>query len=187
MTFFKHDKIKYDHLLGVPFEFGTNDCYEAGRRLFRDNTPIELPDYARPNDFWLGVEELYLDNFQKEGFRTVQDFSLDKLQPLDVFLVALPDPRRVNNKIITNHCAVYVGGGMVFHHRLGRLSECVQYKGVLREYTTHVIRHKDVPKLEEKRENLDIMSKLLPHKRALLEKALASGNQFSKDSEKDSQ
>lgn len=179
MTFFKHDRIEYKHLLGVPFEFGTNDCYEAGRKIFRDNTPIELPDYARPNDFWLGVEELYLDNFQREGFKNISDISLDKLQPLDVFLIALPDPRRVNNKIITNHCAIYVGDSLVFHHRLGRLSECVAYKGMLREYTTHIIRHKDVPRFEPKRDNLDIMQKLLPHKRVMLEKVLNGQNKTS--------
>lgn len=171
MTFFKHPTIKYDHLLGLPFIFGTNDCYEIARRVYADNTPIQLPAYARPNDFWLGVEDLYLNNFMKEGFTQI-DVPLTDLQPLDAFLIAIPDTRQKTPRIITNHCAVYVGDGKVIHHYLNRNSECVNYKGWVREFTTHVIRHKDVPRLEQLSESFDIMNAIPKHKRHKLMEAM---------------
>ena len=169
--FFKHPEIKYEHLMGAPFIFGTNDCYELGRKVFAENTPIQLPPYARPNDFWLGVEDLYLNNFQREGFVQI-DVPLNELQPLDVFLIAMPDNRQTSSRTITNHCAIYVGGNKVIHHYLNRASECVTYKGWVRQFTTHVIRHRDVPRLQPKSEDFDVMQMIPRHKRVKLMEAL---------------
>ncbi len=168
--FWKHDPIIYQHLLNHPFDHGKRDCYTIPVKLFADNTPITLTDYARPNDWWLGNANLYIDNFRKEGFKLI-DEPLDKIRILDCFLIAIPDNRDPSH-IVTNHCAVYVGEGKVVHHRLGDVSRCVPYRGWLREYTTHTVRHQDVPELKVKSRTEDLMDYILPHKRALLQQAL---------------
>lgn len=171
-------KLRYKHLIGKQFAMGKNDCYSIFRAVFDDNLNIKFPNYARPNDWWLEENlNYYVDRYKKEGFQLLEDPSLDDLQPFDVMLIAIPDPRDLK-RIVTNHCAIYLGDGMVLHHRMGTLSSVVPYRGVLRNLTTHIVRHKDVPDLRDKTlKKLNAMDYLLPHKRELLMGALnESGN-----------
>lgn len=166
-------KLRYKHLLGKPFSMGKTDCYTMLCRMYEDNLNIELTNYARPDGWWLeeGVD-LYLDNYKSEGFSLVVDAELADLRPFDVLLIAIPDPRNTK-KTKVNHCAIYLGEGMVIHHRLGTLSSVVPYRGWVRNFTTHVIRHKDVVDMTPKTvTEIDIMDRLLPHKRELLLGAL---------------
>ena len=168
-----HGYLKYDHLLGLQFEHGVTDCYSLVRHMFKDNLNIELFDYARPNDWWIedGMD-LYKDNFQKEGFSTIDLSDLKDLRVLDCFLISIPDPRNLKvNK--TNHAAVYVGNGFIVHHRLGKLSQKSPYRYQMKNWTTSVVRHKDVPDLSVKaQKNVDIMEYILPHKREMVLGAL---------------
>lgn len=161
-------EIKYDHLLGKEFVHGKDDCYELLRRFYKDNFNISLTDYARPNDWWVNEEyefDLYKENYANEGFTALDDVPVRDLRIGDVLLIALPDGRRVS-KVLTNHCAVYVGDGYIIHHRLGKLSEKILYRSTYKNFTTHVLRHKDVPDLGRKHEKeLNLMDYILPHKR----------------------
>jgi cell wall-associated NlpC family hydrolase len=164
-------KPKVDHLLGLEFEHGVQDCYSMLQNVYMDCLGIKLNDYARPNDWWLTDKNLYVNNFKNEGFQLLDDISLDKLRPYDVFLIALPDPRS-EGETPANHCAVYLGEGEVIHHRLGKLSEIKKYTGMLRNFTTHIIRHKDVNLDKVVVQKVNIMDHILPSKRALLEQAM---------------
>ena len=165
--------IKYKHLLGREFVHGITDCYSLARDLFKDNNIVELTNYARPSDWWIKDYDLYVENFSKEGFVVMDDLNPRDFRPMDVFLIAIPDPR-CRDKIRTNHCAIYLGDGKIIHHRLGQLSAVTQYRGPLRNWTTHVLRHKSLLKTNQntKEENLNLMDYILPHKREMLEKAL---------------
>ncbi len=165
--------LDYDRFLGLSFEHGVQDCYELVRQVFRHNVGIELTPYARPDDWWLQDMNLYLDNFAAEGFQQVELRSLTELRPLDCFLIAIPDPR-MPDKAVTNHCGIYVGEGLMLHHRLGRLSQVTPYRGMYRNFTTAIVRHKDIPDLtpKEAATTVDIMDRLLPHKREMLLGAL---------------
>lgn len=168
--------IKYEHLLGKQFIHGSQDCYDILCKLYQDNLNITLTNYARPDDWWLleGVD-LYRDNFKHEGFVILDDFDIKEVRPFDVFLIALPDMRD-RGRTKTNHCAVYIGEGQVVHHRLGKLSQKCNYTGMLRNFTTMTIRHKDVPDLRNLSEStFNLMDHILPHKRQELEKALIDG------------
>ena len=180
---FQHEKIIFEEFLGVPFSLGTNDCYSVVRKIMKKNVGLTLTNYARPNDFWLAAQELYVDNFRKEGFVPI-DVSADQLQPLDVFLIALQDSRQKMPDHVSGHCAVYIGEGKIVHHLMGRLSEVMPYRGWIRERTTATIRHKDMPKFKPKVEELDIMAKMLPHKRAILEEALKDAKRSNPNAEK---
>ena len=162
-------KLRYKHLVGRQFLMGKNDCYSILRHIYKDNLGIELTNYARANDWWLTDDvSMYLDNYEREGFQLLPDVKLDQIRPLDVFLIAIPDPRRME-KVVTNHCAIYLNDGIVLHHRMGTLSSLDQWRGALRNFTTHVIRHKDVPDLRQTAHGkLDLMDYILPHKRDLI-------------------
>lgn len=163
-------KLRYEHLLGRQFVLGKTDCYEILRDIYKDNLNIELRPYARPVDFWLEKEmNLYVNNFEKEGFEYLENVKDSDLRLFDVFLIALPDYRQPK-ETFTNHCAIYVGNGEVVHHRLGRLSRKVNYSGMLKNFTTHTIRHKDVPEFirKDKSEKVNLMDYILPHKRQRL-------------------
>lgn len=81
------------------------------------------------------------------------------LKPFDYLVIDIPNQPR---------CYVlYVEEGIVIHNR-----ERVAYKGPIRHFTTAVFRHRDVPNLEPKVTAVSLMDYLLPHKRAMLEKAM---------------
>lgn len=162
-------KLRYKHLLGKTFLMGKDDCYSMLMNIYKDNLNIELTNYARANDWWLNDDiDLYLNNYESEGFYLIDEPKLSDLRPFDVFLIAIPDPRKPN-KVVTNHCGIYLDKGILIHHRLGTLSSLAPYRGVLRNLTTHIIRHKDVPDFRDSSESkIDILDYMLPHKRQLI-------------------
>lgn len=157
------EKQQIAHLLGLKFDHGTTDCYSILCQVYKDLLDITLTNYARPNDWWVHNEDLYLDNFKKEGFY-VLDID-EPLRPFDVFLIALPDPRNRGRITPTNHCAVYLGGDNILHHRLGCLSETKMYRGAIKNFTTRVIRNKLVQYTPEEVTTIDLMDIILPHQR----------------------
>ena len=161
-------EIKYAHLLGREFIHGQQDCYSLVRDFFKDNFKLEFTDYARPDDWWTLGEDLYMENFKKEGFEII-DISLRDIRIADCFLVAIPDRRCSITP--TNHAAIYVGNNEVIHHPLGGQSKPSPYRGALRNFTTHIVRHHEVGELmKPKTEELDIKKYILPSKRRLLER-----------------
>ena len=162
-------EIKYAHLLGRKFDHGVTDCYSLVRDFYKDNFEVDLTDYARPDDWWISGQDLYVDNFEKEGFYTINCNPRD-YRVGDCFLISIPDPRAPKGVTPSNHVAIYVGDNMVIHHLLGRESRRVPYKGMLRNFTTHVVRHKHVGELmRPKQTDIDIMDVLPSNKRRLIQ------------------
>ncbi|WP_151202361.1 NlpC/P60 family protein, partial [Salmonella enterica] len=48
-----------------------------------------------------------------------------------------------------DHCAVYIGDGMILHHQIDRLSCRAYYGGMYQKHTTHHLRHRDLLKGDE--------------------------------------
>ena len=144
------------------------------RDFYKDNFDIELYNYVRPDDWWINGLNLYEDNFAREGFRTI-DVPFRDIRIGDCFLIAIPDPRtRITP---TNHIAIYVGDGKVIHHLLGRLSCEVPYKGMLRNYTTCIIRHRHAGELNiPKESDMDMRQLILPAKRRLIDNVIKDSN-----------
>ncbi len=99
-------------LVGRQWSHGVLDCYAIIRDWYKLERNIELLDFERRDEWWKIGENLYLDNFEKAGFRKT---SLDKLQKGDVILMTINSP-------VPNHGAVYLGDNMILHHVHGRLS-----------------------------------------------------------------
>ena len=129
--------LHYDHLIGIPFEHGVNDCYELGRRFFKDNFNIEMTRYARPDEWWRHSMNLYMENFMREGFELVENSHPTNLQPSDVFLCAIMSP-------VANHAAILLEDGEILHHLFGRLSTKEPLRGLVKNTTVAVLRHKMV-------------------------------------------
>jgi cell wall-associated NlpC family hydrolase len=99
-------------LVGRQWSHGVLDCYAIIRDWYKLERNIELLDFERRDEWWKIGENLYLDNFEKAGFRKT---TLDKLQKGDVILMTINSP-------VPNHGAVYLGDNMILHHVHGRLS-----------------------------------------------------------------
>ncbi len=121
-------------LVGRPFHHGVLDCYSLIRDHFRRELEIDLPDFPRRPQWWLGGDDLYADNFASAGFVEV---ALAPLQPHDVLLMQVGSP-------VINHGAVYLGDDVILQHCAGRLSSRDVYGGGWRRATRKVARHRSL-------------------------------------------
>lgn len=90
---------------GRVFAWGVEDCFSLARDHFGD-----LPDFTRAPGFWRD-RDLFSDCAPLAGFHPVKG----NPEPGDVLLFAIKAE-------VQNHCAVYLGDGLILHHLPGRLS-----------------------------------------------------------------
>lgn len=154
--------LKYDSLIGLEFTHGSRDCYELVRDFYRDNFSLELSNYARPDGWWDNGQNLYMENFWKEGFRPFDGPPIE-WQPADLLLMAIRSP-------VANHAAIFLGEGKILHHFYGRRSCVESYGGVWRRTTVAHIRHKDLVLPAEEIQKVDLMTLIPPGLRRQLER-----------------
>ena len=92
---------------------------------------LELRNYPRRDKWWEHGENLYLENFEKEGFRRIP---IAELQRGDALLMQLVSP-------VPNHAAIYLGDQQILHHVQGRLSSRDVYGGYYLKNTACALRH----------------------------------------------
>jgi cell wall-associated NlpC family hydrolase len=129
--------LKHDHLIGRTYASGKVDCYTLIREFYADNFSITLPNYARPHNWWDHGLNLYMDSFYDHGFRPMNDHPRE-WRVGDAALMAI-------RSTIPNHAGVFVEQGKLLHHMMGRLSTVEDYRGLWRNSTIIVLRHKDIP------------------------------------------
>lgn len=121
--------------VGREFSHGIVDCYTLWKDFYKKEFGIEMSEYDRRDDWWHKGQNLYVDNFEKEGMREVEG----ELQYGDIILMNLDSP-------VPNHCAVYIGDHQIFHHVQGRLSSKDVYgessSGYYVKATAKILRHK---------------------------------------------
>lgn len=110
------DDILSTELYRQTFHHGIMDCYTAIRKWYYQKLNILLPNFPRDNEWWLN-KNLYLENFEKAGFKEI---NIESISDGDVMLGC------VNSDII-NHGGVYLdnledGKGLLYHHLPNRLS-----------------------------------------------------------------
>ena len=91
---------------------GKGDCYALIRDYFHLEKGIDIPEFARTDDWWTTGGNMYVENFQKAGFERI---SQSELQPGDVFLMT-------SRSRVPNHGGIYLGRGMGLHHLTNYLS-----------------------------------------------------------------
>lgn len=155
----------YQHLLGRPFVWMKTDCYALLRDFYRDVFGIELPNYARPDEFWKAGLNLFFENHREAGFTEITVHP-SEYRFGDVAVSAI-------DSSFGNHCSIFVENGRIIHHLYNRLSEGpVPFKGLVRNTCVAVYRHKDVP-ITTVAEKQDIRSFLSPKKQKLLDELRA--------------
>lgn len=123
-------------LVGRRFAHGVLDCYTLIRDYYRERLGLELPDFARTDDWWLRGEDLYRKGFAAAGFSEASDLQLH-----DVVLLRLPPPGHPERNVDDNHAGVYIGDNLLLHHPYGRLSCREPYGGYWRDRTKAYLRH----------------------------------------------
>ena len=135
-------------LIGREFCHGTLDCYTLVRDFYKRVLDIDLPDFARDDDWWNDGQDLYMQNFTKAGF-----YALDEKEPLrfgDVILMQIRSP-------VANHAGIFIGNidnlegeklypvqNAFLHHLYGYSSGREIYGGQWAESTVAIIRHKSL-------------------------------------------
>ena len=124
--------------IGREFNHGVVDCYSLVRDFYKREFNIELYDYYRRDKWWDGDENLYMDNFGKEGFKEIP---LKYISYGCVILINLE-----SNK--ANHAAIYIGkenedNNKILHHVQGRLSGIDLYDGYYLINTSKVLKHEN--------------------------------------------
>jgi proteasome lid subunit RPN8/RPN11 len=117
--------------VGREFAHGTVDCYSLCRDWYKREWDLELKNYPRRDQWWENGQNLYLDNFEKEGFHRIP---VSELQRGDALLMQLSSP-------VPNHAAIYIGDQQVLHHVQGRLSSRDVYGGYYAKNTACALRH----------------------------------------------
>jgi len=117
--------------VGREFSHGIVDCYSLVRDFYKREFNLILNDYSRRDQWWYQGENMYLDNFAKEGFKEID---LENVGYGDLFLMQLESP-------VPNHAAIYLNDGIVLHHVQGRLSSRDVYGGYYQKVTAKVLKH----------------------------------------------
>jgi proteasome lid subunit RPN8/RPN11 len=118
-------------LYGREFSHGVLDCYTFVKDYFAQTLSIELPDFNRPDEWWLKGQDLYLQGFEAAGFVRVDG----RPEKHDGLLMRVGSP-------VPNHGAIFLGDGCIGHHQSNRLSSRDVYGGWFQKVTTHVLRHR---------------------------------------------
>jgi proteasome lid subunit RPN8/RPN11 len=100
-------------LYGREYKFGVKDCFEAMRDYLLDQK-IQIPARALFEDSWYnkGLDYFCPDVIKNWGG---QEISLNELQENDVLIFKVQEE-------VNNHCGVYVGNDVFYHHAVNRLS-----------------------------------------------------------------
>ena len=137
-------------LIGREFFHGVLDCYSLIRDYYLREHDIFLLDFEREDGWWEKDQELYLDNFEKAGFRRL--LPEEEIAESDVIVMSVRSSK-------ANHAGVYIGQrrlkecphlarvpNAMLHHIYGRLSERAVYGGYWQDQTRAVLRHKCLEK-----------------------------------------
>jgi len=122
---------------GRPYAFGVFDCWLLCRDYLKREKNVTIgvcPELHIPSWWERGVDILN-DNFQSQDLVRLPPGT--PRQNGDIFFMQLASQ-------VPDHCAVYIGDGMILHHQMDRLSCKAIYGGMYEKHTTHHLRHKDL-------------------------------------------
>lgn len=167
--------MNYQHLLGRQFAWGTKDCFGLLRDFYQDIFGIELPNIARPEDFYQKGLNLFAENYRSMGFKEMQ-LHPTEIKFGDVAVQAI-------GSTFGNHCGVFVENGRFLHHLYGGLSKVDPFRGIVRNNCIGFYRHQELPSVTIETETRDLRDFLSPNKQKLLDelRAAHSGTQDKAD------
>jgi len=132
-TYIWGDTADIPPLLGRPFVHGIWDCYALARDYYR-LSDCWVGDYPREFGWWNKGEDIILDNITNEDFEFLDPHNWKDIKVGDGILMKIKGLK-------VNHCAVYIGRGLILHHMYGELSSrqpLVRY----RDFINYRVRHR---------------------------------------------
>jgi cell wall-associated NlpC family hydrolase len=104
---------KTTDLYGREYEFGVTDCFDAMRDYLETQNIKILPRVMFIEDFW----DKNIDYFTEETIKNWNHYpvELNNIQKNDVLIFKIFSE-------INNHCGVYLGNDIFYHHAENRLS-----------------------------------------------------------------
>jgi len=114
------DQLPIQDLKGRPFAHGIYDCYTIMRDYYRLHNVVKLARHPRDNHFWEKYADHAPENKIVVGIKEVPH----KIVPPGQLQVGDAGFAMIRTSVI-NHCAIYVGNGLVLHHLYNKLS-CVE-------------------------------------------------------------
>lgn len=142
--------LRYDHLVGLRFTgLGERDCFELVKDFFHDNFEIEIPDFARPNDWRSNETDLIRQCYPHSGFEMLTTWKSSDLRPGDILAIMIGESN-------PNHLAIVVDDAQILHHLAGRMSNVEPLRDFWLNNTAFVLRHPDVPDLRPTYPNVEI-------------------------------
>lgn len=146
--------MRYEHLIGLPFIWGKQDCFELSRRFYRDNFEIEIRDYARPSDWNSDMIDLLRHAPVREGFEIISNWTPAEIRPGDAFCMSIGSAN-------SNHIGIYVGDNKFVHHLVNRQSTEEEFRDFWLSRINYILRHPQVPDLRPVKEEVTIARLLL--------------------------
>lgn len=126
-------------LIGRQYTWAVADCWTLVRDWYTENG-VSLPDWQRPLDSEDFVAApMFEDCWASAGFTRLPEE--EPLQRGDALLMRIAGSG-------LDHCAVYIGDGLILHHIRGRLSSRDIYGDWLQNCTGERLRHYDWAKLQ---------------------------------------
>jgi proteasome lid subunit RPN8/RPN11 len=117
-------------LIGREYKFGVTDCFEAMRDwLASENIPIPSRGYFE-DDWW----EKGLNYFTEENIKNWKHKKVDTPKKNDVLIFQMESD-------VPNHCGVYLGNDVFFHHAVNRLSCRESLYPLWRQYIVGIYRY----------------------------------------------
>jgi proteasome lid subunit RPN8/RPN11 len=99
-------------LFGREYEFGINDCFEAMRDYLASQDIVIPSRAAFEDDWWEKNLDYFTDEIIKDyGYTRVEG----NMQKNDVIIFKI-------NATVGNHCGVYLGDDIFYHHAENRIS-----------------------------------------------------------------
>jgi proteasome lid subunit RPN8/RPN11 len=123
---------------GRPYVYGVYDCFSVILDYYRTELGIDLPDFAREDEWWERDDDVYVRHMKDYGMVEVP---FKDLQVNDVILLTIRSK-------VANHAILYLGGDQGLHHlALGtsRIESINKYVDRQRPFFHSVWRYKGNP------------------------------------------
>lgn len=143
-------KFKTETLTGKNFELGAQDCYSLTQDFFRINFDIELPDFARPNDWDPSKDNLIEKHYIETGFKKLDKEENWPPKPADVLVCTVGGST-------PNHLVVFLGGNQIIHHKVAMISGKETMRPAWKRYTSFILRHPDINIEEPELRTMDLL------------------------------
>lgn len=123
--------VKVNPLIGREYEFGKFDCLEACKDYYKETLGLNLQNrLPYLDDWWEQGHNYFTEEHIKEwGFSKVEE-----LQPNDLLIFTM-------GAAVPNHCGVYTGNDIFFHHAVNRLSCRENLYPLWKKYLTGIYRY----------------------------------------------